>query len=147
MGFTDDAATDYPTTANAYSPTNNGAIDVSPVEATPLFTSSTNTKNPYPGVEIYPLDDAMTNFSNPQPSAAPASLMPFPVAENTGGSFGRSGDFVAAATMPGGVPSVIYFAHDSVSLSQQDLAQISALARNYGPGAAQAALPHHSRAF
>ncbi len=28
MGFTDDAATDYPTTAAAYNPTNNGAIDV-----------------------------------------------------------------------------------------------------------------------
>lgn len=116
---------------------NGGSIDVSPVEATPLFASSTNTRNPYPGVEIYPLDDAMTNFSSPQPDAAPASLMPFPVAENTGHSFGRSGDFVAVPTMPGGVPSVIYFAHDSVALNQQDLAQISALARNYGPGAAQ----------
>ncbi len=116
---------------------NGSAIDVSPVTATPLFASSANIKNPYPGVEIYPLDDAMTNFSSPQPSAAPASLMPFPVAENAGHSFGRGGDFVAAATMPGGVPSVIYFAHDSVALSQQDLAQISSLARNYGPGAAQ----------
>ena len=28
MGFTDDAATDFPTTANAYNSTNNGAIDV-----------------------------------------------------------------------------------------------------------------------
>jgi hypothetical protein len=28
MGFTDDAATDYPTTAGAFNPTNNGSIDV-----------------------------------------------------------------------------------------------------------------------
>lgn len=119
----------------SYNDYNGGAIDVSPVAATPLFAQNTN--NPYPGVEIYPLDDAMTNFSSTQPSAAPASLMPFPVAENAGHNFGRGGDFVAAPTLPGGVPSVIYFAHDSVSLSQQDLAQISALVRNYGPGAAQ----------
>jgi outer membrane protein OmpA-like peptidoglycan-associated protein len=116
---------------NAY---DGGAIDVSPVPAVPLYAE--NNRNPYPGVEVYPLDDAMAAVINTPISSAsadaPMTLTPFP--EKEGVIPGRGGNAVAVAT-PGGVPAVVYFAHDSVSLNQKDLAQISELVRNYEPDA------------
>ena len=125
---------DTVTTPDSFNEGSYNTIDVNPVDAVPLYAQAgQNVLNPYPGVEIYPLDEAMTTYSRPLPTGGPTSLTPFPVAEN---QVGRGGDFVAVA-LPGGVPAMVYFAHGSSSLNQEDLALISSLARNYGPGAAQ----------
>jgi outer membrane protein OmpA-like peptidoglycan-associated protein len=115
----------------------NDSMEVQPVDAVPLYAQ--NTVNPYPGVEVFPLDDAMAAITSPRtldirtPSNnGPVSLTPFPTADNNGMQTG--GDFVAMA-VPGGAPTMIYFAHDSVTLNQSDLATLSSLADSYKSGA------------